>query len=102
MSQRLSHDQVRHVAKLSRLHLSDAEVEHFADQLSAVLGYVAKIDELDVLNVEPMAHPMDVSNVFRDDLPGSSLTRDQALANAPARDGDFFMVPKVIGEGGGA
>jgi aspartyl-tRNA(Asn)/glutamyl-tRNA(Gln) amidotransferase subunit C len=102
MTQKLTHDQVRHVAKLSRLRLSDGEVEHFAHQLSAVLDYVAKIEELDVSQVEPMAHPMDAANVFRDDVPEPGMAIDAALGNAPRRDGDFFEVPKVLGEGSGA
>lgn len=100
MADRLTPDQVRHVAKLSRLRLDDAEVEHFAEQLSHVLGHVAKINELDVTDVEPMAHPLDVHNVFREDVTGPTLTVDEALANAPERDGPFFAVPKVLGDAG--
>ncbi len=102
MPEQLTHEQVRHVAKLSRLSLSDAQVEHFAQQLSAVLEYVAKMNELDVAEVEPMAHPLDATNVFRDDEPSPGLGVDEALANAPRRDGAFFEVPKVLGEGSGA
>lgn len=102
MPQKLTHDQVRHVAKLSRLRLSDEQIDHFAQQLSAVLDYVAKIGELDVSAVEPMAHPMAVANVFRDDEPAAGMNVDEALANAPQRDGPFFQVPKVLGEGSGA
>jgi aspartyl-tRNA(Asn)/glutamyl-tRNA(Gln) amidotransferase subunit C len=89
---------VRRVGKLSRIELSDADVATFASQLGNVLVYFDKLKELDTENVQPMAHALDIANVFGDDVPGQSLTPEQALANAPRRDGDFFMVPKVIGE----
>lgn len=100
MAEKLTADQVRHVAKLSRLKLSDAEVEHFAQQLSSVLGYVSKLSELDVSNVEPMAHAIDVSNVLREDREEPGMPVDQALANAPEKDPPYFKVVKVLGEGG--
>ena len=101
-SEKLTEQQVRHVAKLSRLNLSDDEVHHFSEQLSGVLGYVSKLNELDVTGVEPMAHAMDVTNALREDVAEPGLTAEQALANAPATDEPFFKVPKVIGDGGGA
>jgi aspartyl-tRNA(Asn)/glutamyl-tRNA(Gln) amidotransferase subunit C len=101
-SEKLTEQQVRHVAKLSRLNLSDDEVHHFSEQLSGVLGYVSKLNELDVTGVEPMAHAMDVTNALREDVAEPGLTAGQALANAPATDEPFFKVPKVIGDGGGA
>jgi aspartyl-tRNA(Asn)/glutamyl-tRNA(Gln) amidotransferase subunit C len=102
MSERLTEEQVRHVAKLSRLRLSDEEVHRFAEQLSAVLEHVAKLNELDVEGVEPMAHAMDVSNVLREDEPTPAMPVESVLANAPDADPPFFKVPKVIGEGAGA
>jgi aspartyl-tRNA(Asn)/glutamyl-tRNA(Gln) amidotransferase subunit C len=101
----LTAEQVRHVAKLARLRLSAEEVGHYAGQLSAILGYIAKLNELNVEGVEPMAHALDRANVFRDDVPppeGLGMDVEVALANAPQRDGRFFQVPKVLGEGGGA
>jgi aspartyl-tRNA(Asn)/glutamyl-tRNA(Gln) amidotransferase subunit C len=89
---------VRRVGKLSRIELSDADVATFAPQLGNVLVYFDKLKELDTEKVQPMAHALDIANVLADDVPGQSLTPEQALANAPRRDGDFFMVPKVIGE----
>jgi aspartyl-tRNA(Asn)/glutamyl-tRNA(Gln) amidotransferase subunit C len=89
---------VRRVGKLSRIELSDADVATFASQLGNVLVHFDKLKELDTLDVQPMAHALDIANVFADDVPHQSLTPEQALANAPRRDGDFFMVPKVIGE----
>jgi aspartyl-tRNA(Asn)/glutamyl-tRNA(Gln) amidotransferase subunit C len=100
--QRLDEQQVRHVAKLSRLRLSDAEVQHFSDQLSAVLTYISKLNELDVSAVEPMAHAADVTNVLREDRERTGLSVEQALANAPEQALPFFKVPKVLGDASGA
>ena len=99
---RITDADVRHVAKLSRLRLDDSEVHHFAQQLAAVLEYVDALRELDVEGVEPMAHPLAMTNVLREDVPEPGLDVDAALANAPGRDGPFFSVPKVLGDGGGA
>ena len=89
---------VRHVGKLSRIALSDQEVATFGPQLAAILSYFDKLKELDTRDVEPMAHALDIHNVLAEDALRPSLTPDQALANAPARQGDLFMVPKVIGD----
>ena len=89
---------VRHIGKLSRIELSDAQVETFSRQLGSILQYFGKLQELDTSNVEPMVHAVEMSNVFGDDVPQPSLGAEKALANAPDRDGDFFKVPKVIGE----
>ncbi len=102
MPPKLTEQEVRHVARLSRLELSDQEVEHFAEQLSAVLDYVSKLNELDVEGVEPMAHAMDVTNVLRPDEPVPGMSLKQALANAPDKMPPFFKVPKVLGEDSGA
>jgi aspartyl/glutamyl-tRNA(Asn/Gln) amidotransferase C subunit len=102
MSQQITDADVRHVAKLSRLKLDDQKVHFFATQLSNVLGYIAKLNELDVTNVQPMAHPTDMSNRFRPDVPTEPLPVEAVLANAPDRDDPFFKVPKVIGDSSGA
>ncbi len=102
MSQPITDSDVRHVAKLARLHLSDAEVSATTAQLGSVLAYVGMLQELDVTGIEPLTHALDQTNVLRDDAPSPGLPVDEALENAPDRDGDFFAVPKVIGEGGGA
>ncbi|MBI1367970.1 MAG: Asp-tRNA(Asn)/Glu-tRNA(Gln) amidotransferase subunit GatC [Planctomycetes bacterium] len=102
MSHTLTDEQVRHVARLARLKLADDQVHYFAQQLSAVLGYVDKLAELDVQNVEPMAHPSAITNRFRDDVPTQPLSNEAVLANAPDADPPFFKVPKVLGDGGGA
>jgi aspartyl-tRNA(Asn)/glutamyl-tRNA(Gln) amidotransferase subunit C len=90
-------DEVRHVAKLSRLALSEERLGKLTGQLESILDYVAKIGELDVKDVEPMAHAAALTNVLREDVVTKSLPLDQVLLNAPETDGAFFKVPKVIG-----
>ena len=89
----ISREEVLHVAGLARLDLTDEEVERFREQLNAILEAVGKVAELDLLNVEPTAHPLDLVNTWADDEPRPSLSIDEALANAPDRDGDLFRVP---------
>ncbi len=102
----ITEDDVRHVAKLSRLRLTDDEVHTFTEQLAHVLGHIRKIGELDLEGVEPLSHPLDLANVLRDDVEHPGLPVERVLANAPAKteeDGiGFFEVPKVIGDGGSA
>ncbi|MHC4476537.1 MAG: Asp-tRNA(Asn)/Glu-tRNA(Gln) amidotransferase subunit GatC [Planctomycetota bacterium] len=102
MAKRIDAGQVRKVAKLSRLELTEAEVEEFTGHLSAILEYVEKMNELDTDNVEPLAHCLPVSNVFRTDQVKESLGTEKALANAPQQDGEFFKVPKILDESSGA
>jgi aspartyl-tRNA(Asn)/glutamyl-tRNA(Gln) amidotransferase subunit C len=85
--------QILHVARLARLALTDEEVERLGAQLNDILEAVAKVSELDLEDVEPTSHPVDLVNAWAEDEPRPSLTLDQALGNAPARDGDFFRVP---------
>ncbi|MEM1445281.1 MAG: Asp-tRNA(Asn)/Glu-tRNA(Gln) amidotransferase subunit GatC [Planctomycetota bacterium] len=93
---------VRHVAKLARLELTNEQVHHFTDQLGAVLGYIGQLSEVNIDGVEPLAHPLDLVNVLREDVPASGSDRDLMLQNAPDRQDAFFKVPKVLGDGGGA
>jgi len=102
MRKKIDEAQVRKVAKLSRLELSDAEVEEFTGQLSAILEYVEKMNELDTEGVEPLAHCLAIGNVLREDRVRESLGTEAALANAPQRDGEFFKVPKILDVGSGA
>ena len=102
MAEQIDTEQVRKVAKLSRLELTEAELEEFTGQLSAILDYVEKMNELDTDNVEPLAHCLPVSNVFRQDCIKESLGTEKALANAPQRDGGFFKVPKILDDSSGA
>jgi aspartyl-tRNA(Asn)/glutamyl-tRNA(Gln) amidotransferase subunit C len=89
----IDRDQVLHVARLARLRLGDDELDRFAGELSGVLGHVDKISGLDLSDVEPTSHVVALENVLREDRPASSLTREQALANAPDSDGSSFRVP---------
>jgi aspartyl-tRNA(Asn)/glutamyl-tRNA(Gln) amidotransferase subunit C len=89
----ITREEVLHVARLARLELPDDEVERFTEQLSAILEAVAKVSELDLADVEPSAHPLDLLNVWAEDEPRPCLPQDEALANAPDREAGFFMVP---------
>ncbi len=96
MSKSIDLDLVRHIGALSCIELTDQQVRNLSVQLGAILEYFDKLNELNTDHVEPMAHPLEIHNVLASDEPGRSLTPDTALANAPARDGNFFKVPKVI------
>ena len=89
----ISRDEVLHVAQLARLELSDDEVARFQEQLSAILGAVSKVSELDLRDVPPTAHPLEISNAWADDEPRPCLSLDEAFANAPDRDDDHFRTP---------
>lgn len=92
----LSIEQVRKVAQLARLEMSDAGLATMQQQLSAILAYVDQLGELDTEGVEPMAHPLPMQNVFRDDVPGVCLPVEAALQNAPSRLANYFGVPAVF------
>ena len=89
----ISRDEVRHVARLARLELSDDELEHFGGQLDAILEAVGKVAELDLDGVEPTAHPLELANVWAADEPRPPLPVEAALANAPDSEDTFFRVP---------
>jgi aspartyl-tRNA(Asn)/glutamyl-tRNA(Gln) amidotransferase subunit C len=89
----ITRDDVLHVARLARLELTDDEVARFQEQLSAILGAVSKVSELDLDDVPPTAHPLEISNAWADDEPRPCLGLDDVFANAPDRDGDLFRVP---------
>ncbi|MCE5187019.1 MAG: Asp-tRNA(Asn)/Glu-tRNA(Gln) amidotransferase subunit GatC [Planctomycetaceae bacterium] len=101
MPQKIDESQVRKVAQLSRLELSDEEVTQFSGQFSAILEYIEKLNELNTDGVEPLAHCVPMHNVLRQDIPEPSLSNEQALANAPDREGEFFKVPKILEEQSG-
>jgi aspartyl-tRNA(Asn)/glutamyl-tRNA(Gln) amidotransferase subunit C len=88
---------VEYIAELAKLKFKDEELEKFTEQLNEILAYVEKLNELDTTNVEPLSHPIEGSNVFREDVVKPSLDREEALRNAPDRSELFFKVPKVIG-----
>jgi len=98
----ISEKQVRHVALLARLSLTDEQVKRFAQDLNSILGHVDSIQRLDLENVKPTAHPLDSVNVMRADEIRPGLSREQALKNAPDTDGVAFVIPRIIGPGGEA
>jgi len=87
---------VAYVAHLARMHLTDAEKEKIGAQLKDILAYVAKLNELDVSNVQPTAHATPLSNVFRKDEVRPSIDRAKVLANAPDEARDLFIVPRIV------
>ncbi len=93
---RIDKAEVEHVAMLSRLALGPGELEKFADQLSAILQYMDKLNQLDTKEVAPLFHAIGIKNVLRDDDPKPSLSQEEALDNSPERSRDSFKVPKVI------
>ncbi len=94
----ISRAEVEKVSLLARLQLSDDELDRMTSQISEILGYVDLLSELDTKDIEPMAHALDVANVLRDDAVRPSLSRDSALANAPHRDDECYLVPAVLGD----
>ncbi|MGF7185555.1 aspartyl-tRNA(Asn)/glutamyl-tRNA(Gln) amidotransferase subunit C [Desulfitispora alkaliphila] len=91
----ISKKDVEHVAILSRLELTETELEKYTTQLNDILGYVQKLEELDTSNVEPTAHVLPLKNVLRDDVVKDSLDQDEAFRNAPDSENGFFKVPKI-------
>jgi len=88
--------EVEHIAELARLKFSEDELQNFTHQLNQILEYVEKLNELDSENIEPLSHPIEGNNVFREDILKQSISREEALKNAPDSDNEFFKVPKVI------
>ncbi|HZQ28432.1 MAG TPA: Asp-tRNA(Asn)/Glu-tRNA(Gln) amidotransferase subunit GatC, partial [Acidimicrobiales bacterium] len=89
---------VAHVARLARMDITEDELTLFAEQLGAVLEHANDIAGLDIAGVPPTAHPLPISNVFRDDEPHQSLDRDEVLAMAPEAEDGQFKVPRILGE----
>ena len=98
MTERITRDDVAHVADLARLSLTDDELDAFTLQLADVLDYAADLDALDLSDLEPTAHPLPLVNVFRADLEGPTSDRDEVLAAAPSVEEAQFRVPPVLGE----
>jgi aspartyl-tRNA(Asn)/glutamyl-tRNA(Gln) amidotransferase subunit C len=90
---RITRDEVLHVARLARLELSDDEVTKFQAELSDILEAVSKVAELDLADVPPTAHPLQIANAWADDVARPCLPLDEVFANAPDRDGDYFRTP---------
>ena len=95
---KISREEVEKVSLLGRLLLSDEELDKMTSQLGDILAYMDLLAEVDTAQVEPMAHALEVSDVFRADEVRPSLDREQALANAPHRDAECYLVPAVLGE----
>ena len=95
---RVSRADVEHVATLSRLALTDDEIEQLIGELGAILDYAAEVSALDTADVPPTAHPLPLVNVFRPDDPRPGLDRDEVLAEAPAAEDGQFRVPRILGE----
>jgi aspartyl-tRNA(Asn)/glutamyl-tRNA(Gln) amidotransferase subunit C len=89
----ISREEVLHVARLARLALTEDEVERLTEELDAILDAVGIVAELDLADVPPTSHPLDLVNVWDEDEPRDSLSLEDVFANAPARDGDLFRVP---------
>ena len=89
----ITRDEVLHVARLARLELSDDEVTKFQGQLSQLLAAVSKVRELDLADVPPTAHPLEIANAWAEDEPRPCLPLEDVFANAPDRDEDFFRTP---------
>lgn len=94
----LTREDVEKVSLLARLSLTESEVTAMTDQLGQVLQYIDQLSELDTGSVQPMAHAVELSNVFADDVVCESLDRNEALANAPKRDDACYRVPAVLGD----
>jgi aspartyl-tRNA(Asn)/glutamyl-tRNA(Gln) amidotransferase subunit C len=93
----ITSDEVRHIARLARLNLSPQEVVRFSQELSVVVDYIGQLETVDTDGIEPQNQFIKAENVFRADEVHPSLSRQEALANAPQTDGTYFQVPKVIG-----
>ena len=94
----LTRADVDKVSLLARLQLTDAELTTMTEQLDQIVGYIELLSELDTEEVEPMAHAVEISNVFRPDELRPSFDRVEMLARAPHADGEFYLVPAVLGE----
>ena len=94
----LSADEVRHVAMLARLAVTDEEVEALAPELNAILGYAEQVGEVAADDVPPTVHPVPLENVLREDVPGEVLDRDELLAGAPESEDGLLVVPRIVSE----
>jgi aspartyl-tRNA(Asn)/glutamyl-tRNA(Gln) amidotransferase subunit C len=94
----ISRDEVANLARLARISMSDAELDHLATEMDVILGAVARVQEVAGKDVPPTSHPLEVSNVVREDQVVPSLTPSEALSGAPASHEQRFKVPKILGE----
>lgn len=94
----ISRDEVQHLARLARLRLSDEEIAHYADQLTAIVEAVARVSDVAAADTPPTSHPVPMVNVFRADEVRAGLPREAVAAMAPAWEDDRFRVPRILGE----
>jgi aspartyl-tRNA(Asn)/glutamyl-tRNA(Gln) amidotransferase subunit C len=87
---------IEKITYLARLNLSESEKEKYLDQINQILTYIEKLNELDTEDVEPLSHPIEITNVFRDEVLKESLSQKKSLENAPFKTGKFFIAPKVV------
>ena len=92
----ISKETVKYVAHLARIELQPKELERLSKQLQDILDFIDKLKRIDIKNIKPTSHILPINNVLREDVAGVSLLSDKALTNAPQREGNFFVVPKVI------
>ncbi len=93
---KITKELILHIAELSHLKLKEDEIEKFQIELNQILEYVDNLNEIDTSSIEPLSHPLPIVNVFREDRVEKSITREEALKNAPEATDEFFKVPKVI------
>jgi aspartyl-tRNA(Asn)/glutamyl-tRNA(Gln) amidotransferase subunit C len=93
---KITREEIEHIALLARLSLSEEEKDLFGSQLSSILGYMEKLNELDTKDIQLTSHVLPLNNVMRDDVPVPSIPRESALINAPSHTEKFFRVPKII------
>jgi aspartyl-tRNA(Asn)/glutamyl-tRNA(Gln) amidotransferase subunit C len=94
----LTPEQVRHIARLARLGVTDEDVEKFGHQLSEILDYFERLGAVDTEDVPPTAYPLELNNVMREDAPEPPLDVEETLKNAPLREGDYFRVRAILDE----
>ncbi|MFP6584120.1 MAG: Asp-tRNA(Asn)/Glu-tRNA(Gln) amidotransferase subunit GatC [Candidatus Hydrogenedentota bacterium] len=93
---KITTEDVEYVAGLAQLILDDDTKERLVQEMGDILSYMDKLNELDTEDIDPMLHVLELTNVYREDIVGESLPRDVVLANAPAEDGEFFLVPRIL------
>ncbi|MBR7554036.1 Asp-tRNA(Asn)/Glu-tRNA(Gln) amidotransferase subunit GatC [Allobacillus sp. GCM10007491] len=96
MSKKISTEDVKHVANLARLAITDEEAEKYSEQLSSIINFSEQLSEVDTSNVKPMTHVLDMKNVFREDEPKDWITKEEALKNAPDKADGQFRVPSIL------
>ena len=92
----INRDAVKYTANLANIELSDAELDHFTGQLDKILAYVDKLNTLNVANLEPTSHALEMKNVYREDFVKKSLPASEVIKNAPDKENNLFKVPKII------